>query len=251
MFREYAPRIYNLARRMLGNDADAEDVTQDVLLQVVRKLDTFRGESQIATWLHRVTVNAAVAHRQKRATRQQHEGGEADETTRSRPRRPASTGTSPPDEPVLAAEQAEVIEQAIQIPARAVPRRVRAGGRGRLAERGDRGDAGAVGPGGQEPVAPGEAADAGRAGPALRGEGDAVNCEELFALLHDYVGGELVVEVRETFEVYFNGCERGARWSSRTRTRAGRPEAAEVRLAAGGREGCGDLEAELSGDKPA
>ena len=63
VFREYAPRIYNLARRMLGNDADAEDVTQDVLLQVVRKLDTFRGDSQIATWLHRVTVNAALAHR--------------------------------------------------------------------------------------------------------------------------------------------------------------------------------------------
>src|SRR5690349_23909223 len=74
VFREYAPRIYNLARRMLGNDADAEDVTQDVLLQVVRKLDTFRGDSQIATWLHRVTVNAALAHRQKRANRQKREG---------------------------------------------------------------------------------------------------------------------------------------------------------------------------------
>ena len=43
VFHDYAPRVYNLARRMLGNDADAEDVTQDVLLQVVRKLDTFRG----------------------------------------------------------------------------------------------------------------------------------------------------------------------------------------------------------------
>src|SRR5580765_2066154 len=71
VFRGYAPRIYNLARRMLGNDADAEDVTQDVLLQVVRKLDTFRGESAFPTWLHRVTVNAALAHRRKRANRQQ------------------------------------------------------------------------------------------------------------------------------------------------------------------------------------
>src|SRR6516165_3330582 len=71
IFREYAPRIYNLARRMLGSDSDAEDVTQDVLLQVIRKLDTFRGESAFPTWLHRVTVNAALAHRRKRATRQQ------------------------------------------------------------------------------------------------------------------------------------------------------------------------------------
>ena len=73
VFTEYAARVYNLARRMLGNDADAEDVTQDVLLQVVRKLDTFRGESDISTWLHRVTVNAALAHRGKRARRQEHE----------------------------------------------------------------------------------------------------------------------------------------------------------------------------------
>src|SRR6476469_9205310 len=69
VFRDYAPRIYHIARRMLGNDADAEDVTQDVLLQVIRKLDTFRGESVLGTWLHRVTVNAALAHRRKRARR--------------------------------------------------------------------------------------------------------------------------------------------------------------------------------------
>src|SRR6266576_1338544 len=73
VFTEYAPRVYNLARRMLGNDADAEDVTQDVLLQVVRKLSTFRGDSDVATWLHRITVNAALAHRNKRARRQEHE----------------------------------------------------------------------------------------------------------------------------------------------------------------------------------
>src|SRR5262245_1714796 len=72
LFRDYAPRVYNLARRMLGHDADAEDVTQDVLLQVLRKLDTFRGESAFPTWLHRVTVNAALAHRRKRAVREEH-----------------------------------------------------------------------------------------------------------------------------------------------------------------------------------
>src|SRR5213593_4907310 len=73
VFNEYAPRVYNLARRMLGNDADAEDVTQDVLLQVVRKLDTFRGEAAFPTWLHRVAVNAALAHRRKKARREEHE----------------------------------------------------------------------------------------------------------------------------------------------------------------------------------
>jgi RNA polymerase sigma-70 factor (ECF subfamily) len=72
VFRDYAPRVFNLARRMLGNDADAEDVTQDVLLQVVRKLDTFRGEAAFPTWLHRVTVNAALGHRRKRAAQEAH-----------------------------------------------------------------------------------------------------------------------------------------------------------------------------------
>src|SRR5438309_4981699 len=71
VFRDHAPRVYNLARRMLGSDADAEDVTQDVLLQVVRKLDTFRGESAFSTWLHRITVNAALNHRRKRSSRTQ------------------------------------------------------------------------------------------------------------------------------------------------------------------------------------
>jgi RNA polymerase sigma-70 factor (ECF subfamily) len=69
VFHAYAPRVYSLARRMLSNDADAEDVTQDVLLQVVRKLDTFRGDAELATWLHRVTVNAALAHRRRQARR--------------------------------------------------------------------------------------------------------------------------------------------------------------------------------------
>src|SRR5438105_7526923 len=71
VFREYAPRIYHIARRMLGNDADAEDVTQNVLLQVVRKLPSFRGESAFPTWLYRVTVNAALAYRRQRANRQE------------------------------------------------------------------------------------------------------------------------------------------------------------------------------------
>ncbi len=118
VFREYAPRVYNLARRMLGNDADAEDVTQDVLLQVVRKLDTFRGEAAFPTWLHRVTVNAALAHRRKRATRQAHQAGESLDAVLD----DGHHGHSPyagrpwsvsPDQPVLDAETHRLIEDAI------------------------------------------------------------------------------------------------------------------------------------------
>src|SRR5687768_18316905 len=68
VFHAYGPRVYHVARKMLRCDNDAEDVTQDVLLQVVRKLPSFRGDAAFPTWLHRVTVNAALAHRRKRAT---------------------------------------------------------------------------------------------------------------------------------------------------------------------------------------
>src|SRR5437763_10975214 len=72
VYHDYAPRVYNMARRMVRSDVDAEDVTQDVLLQVVRKLPTFRGESAFPTWLHRVTVNAALSHRRRQAVRLEH-----------------------------------------------------------------------------------------------------------------------------------------------------------------------------------
>ncbi len=116
VFREYAPRIYHLARRMLGNDADAEDVTQDVLLQVVRKLDTFRGESAFPTWLYRVAVNAALAHRRKR--QHQEEGRVADPLEHfSEDGHHAGTirpWTIRPDQAALEAEQHVLIEKAIR-----------------------------------------------------------------------------------------------------------------------------------------
>jgi RNA polymerase sigma-70 factor (ECF subfamily) len=115
VFRDYAPRVYNLARRMLGNDADAEDVTQDVLLQVVRKLDTFRGDSAFPTWLHRVTVNAALAHRRKRANREHHQSTEPIENvlTDGHPGAGIRPWSVSPDQPILEAEQHRLIEQAV------------------------------------------------------------------------------------------------------------------------------------------
>jgi RNA polymerase sigma-70 factor, ECF subfamily len=71
LFEEYAGWVCQLARRLVGNDADADDVTQDVFLQVVRNLSRFRGEATLPTWLYRVTVNAAVTYRRKRAARRE------------------------------------------------------------------------------------------------------------------------------------------------------------------------------------
>jgi RNA polymerase sigma-70 factor (ECF subfamily) len=115
VFREHGPKVYNLARRMLGNDADAEDVTQDVLLQVLRKGNTFRGEAKFPTWLHRVTVNAALAHRRKRARRQEHEhpdplGRFEEDGHHAHPVRPWSVA---PDDALQDRETTRLIEESI------------------------------------------------------------------------------------------------------------------------------------------
>jgi RNA polymerase sigma-70 factor (ECF subfamily) len=115
VFTEHAPRVYSLARRMLGNDADAEDVTQDVLLQVVRKVDTFRGESAFPTWLHRVTVNAALGLRRTRAARRERQVPDLPEPALGGAAQPGPTRhwCAPPDEQARGRELRRLIERAI------------------------------------------------------------------------------------------------------------------------------------------
>ena len=62
IYRSYYRRVYSLCLRMSRNASDAEDLTQDVFVQLFRKLKTFRGESSFTTWLHRMTVNVVLMH---------------------------------------------------------------------------------------------------------------------------------------------------------------------------------------------
>ena len=55
----YGDRAYRLATGITGNAQDAEEVVQDVFWTVVRKIDTFRGESAFGSWLYRIVANAA------------------------------------------------------------------------------------------------------------------------------------------------------------------------------------------------
>jgi len=54
---------------MLGNQYDAEDLTQEVYVQLFRKIGSFRGESAFSTWLHRMTVNQVLMHFRKRSVK--------------------------------------------------------------------------------------------------------------------------------------------------------------------------------------
>src|SRR5215831_15112810 len=60
LFARYRGRLYQTARKVLGNSDDAEDALQDGLLSAFRNLSQFKGRSQFSTWLTRVVVNAAL-----------------------------------------------------------------------------------------------------------------------------------------------------------------------------------------------
>lgn len=55
----FQDRVYNLIRRLLGNPEEARDVTQEVFVSVFEKVDSYRGESSIATWIYRIATNQA------------------------------------------------------------------------------------------------------------------------------------------------------------------------------------------------
>jgi RNA polymerase sigma-70 factor (ECF subfamily) len=57
----YGARIQQLAFRYLKNWEDAEEVTQDVLLKVFRKIGAFRGDAALSSWIHRITFNTAMS----------------------------------------------------------------------------------------------------------------------------------------------------------------------------------------------
>ena len=69
LYRPHRPRVYALCLRVTGSAADAEDLSQEVFIQLFRKVGSFRGESAFTTWLHRLTVNHVLMHFRRRGSR--------------------------------------------------------------------------------------------------------------------------------------------------------------------------------------
>jgi RNA polymerase sigma-70 factor (ECF subfamily) len=72
LYRQHASRLYNLASRMAPTRADAEDLLQEIFLLAHRKLETFKGDSALSTWLYRLGMNVCldfVRSRQARSGR--------------------------------------------------------------------------------------------------------------------------------------------------------------------------------------
>ena len=69
LYRRHNRRVYALCLRMTRNGTDAEDLAQEVFVQLFRKIGSFRGESAFTTWLHRLTINQVLMHFRKRGVR--------------------------------------------------------------------------------------------------------------------------------------------------------------------------------------
>jgi RNA polymerase sigma-70 factor (ECF subfamily) len=116
----YSSRIYQLALRHMKNREDAEEVTQDVLMKVYRKIDAFRGDAALSSWIYRITFNTAMSRlRTSRAARAadqererllavQNEDGEAPS-----PRQPADWSQMP-DEELLRTQLRHAVAEAIK-----------------------------------------------------------------------------------------------------------------------------------------
>ena len=112
----YGQRIHQLAFRYMKNWEDAEEVTQDVLLKVFRKIDAFRGDAALSSWIYRITFNTAMSRlrtgRQARAAEQPRQ----DSTTANMPPRPPAEPadwSSLADDRVLQREMREQLLEAL------------------------------------------------------------------------------------------------------------------------------------------
>jgi len=62
LYERHRPLVYSLCLRMTGNTSEAEDLTQEIFIHLLRKVGSFRGESRFSSWLYRFTTNHVLMH---------------------------------------------------------------------------------------------------------------------------------------------------------------------------------------------
>ena len=71
LYERHYRQVYAVCLSMTRNPSEAEDLTQDVFVHLVRKIGSYRGESRFSTWLHRLTVNLVLMHMRRPSRREQ------------------------------------------------------------------------------------------------------------------------------------------------------------------------------------
>ena len=74
LIRAWGGRMLAAARRILPTEEDAQDAVQEAFLSAFRKIDTFQGQSQLGTWLHRIAINAALMRLRSLRRRREQDG---------------------------------------------------------------------------------------------------------------------------------------------------------------------------------
>lgn len=92
LYRRHSGRLFNLVLRMAGSAEAAEDLLQEVFLQVHRKLAGFRGDSSLGTWLYRLAMNHCLDYLRGREARMGRVTGSIDEEDAAEPVAPAPVG---------------------------------------------------------------------------------------------------------------------------------------------------------------
>jgi RNA polymerase sigma-70 factor (ECF subfamily) len=85
VFREHAPYVWRVLRRLGVREADAEDLCQEVFVVVHRKLPEFEGRSSVRTWIYGIAARVASDHRRRAHVRREHATGDVPEERRSAP----------------------------------------------------------------------------------------------------------------------------------------------------------------------
>ena len=113
----YGPRIHQLAFRYMKNWEDAEEVTQDVLMKVFRKIDAFRGDAALSSWIYRITFNTAMSRlrtgKTSRAAEQQQRPDAGSEDLIGMPAQDPADWSSLADDHVLRREMRERLIKAL------------------------------------------------------------------------------------------------------------------------------------------
>lgn len=112
IFEKYRNQVFALAYRMTGSACDAEDLTQEVFLQVMRKIGSFQGRSSFSTWLYRVAVNRSRDHLRSRKRAPELLGLDADGTQRAGDPLFASVITGP-ESGAMASEAKRIVQEAL------------------------------------------------------------------------------------------------------------------------------------------
>ena len=115
----YGSKVYQLAFRYMKNREDAEEVAQDVLMKVVHKIDAFRGDSALSSWIYRITFNTAMSRLRngkfmRPAEISEHELGGADNDDGTRRAFDAPDWSSMADEAFMRRQMRERLAEAMQ-----------------------------------------------------------------------------------------------------------------------------------------